>query len=148
VEKKELIPKEDALHYLKTAALLPQRRGEMIERALQELLIYLSAVGTALIWPCQDRKVPWKVYYAGTSQKTMLPWLKARLHLSLDATLGVLQHDLSKLSDMPSPHFIGLQPTPMFSAGLWIVWTPCSPLLSRVGYLKREQARRPINLLR
>src|SRR5437667_10736800 len=125
MEKKNLIPEEDALHYLQAAALHPQRRSEMIGCALQELLVCLPAVGTALIWPCQDRNVPWKVYYAGTHQETMRPWLRARLHSSLDATLGVLQQDLSKLSDMPPlPHLVCLQPAPIFPAGLWIVWTP------------------------
>jgi hypothetical protein len=129
MEKKDLIPGGDAIHYLKTAALHPQRRGEMIARALQELLISLPAVGTALIWPCQDRSVPWKVYYAGAHRESIRPWLTARLNFSLDATLGVLQRDLSKLSDMPFPHLICLQPTSMFATGLWIVWIPISPHL-------------------
>ena len=117
MQRKDLIPEGDALSYLQTAALYPQRRDEMIGRALQELLASLSAVGTALIWPCQDRKVPWKVYYVGTRRESMLPWLRARLSVSLDATLSVLQQDLSKLSDMPFPHLTCLQPAPIFPAG-------------------------------
>jgi sugar diacid utilization regulator len=116
------------IHYLKTAALHPQRRSEMITRALQELLISLPAIGTALVWPRQDRNAPWKVYYAGDHPESMRRWLAARLNFSLDATLGVLQKDLSKLSDMPLPHLICLQPAPTFPAGLWIVWTAISPL--------------------
>src|SRR5436305_9290195 len=94
MEKKDLIPRRDIIDHLKTAALFPQRRGEMITRALQELLISLPAIGTALVWPCQDRKVPWKAYYAGTRRESMQRSLTARLHSSLDATLSVLQMDL------------------------------------------------------
>ena len=128
MEKKYLIPWGDAVHYLKNAALLPQQRDEMIARALQELLTCLPAAGTALIWPCQSRKVPWKVYYAGMRQESMRRWLSARLDPSLDVTTGVLQHDLTSLSDMPFPHLIRLQPAPVFLPGLWIVWTALSPL--------------------
>src|SRR5216110_3153796 len=65
MEKKDPIPQDRVIHHLETAALHPQRRGEMIARALQQLLTTLPAIGTALVWPCQDRNVPWKVYYAG-----------------------------------------------------------------------------------
>ncbi len=118
----------ETIHYLKFAAFLPHRRGEMLARALQEFLTCLPAVGTALIWPCQDRKVPWKVYYVGMRQESMYRWLSARLDLSLDTTLGVLQHDLSNLSEMPFPQIQCLQPSPTFLAGLWITWTTLSPL--------------------
>ena len=128
MEKKNLVSEGGVLHCLQTAALYPQQRGEMIGRALQELLTTFPAVGTALIWPCQDRNVPWKVYYAGIHQESLRPWLRARLHSSLDATLGVLQQDVSKLSNMPPlPRLICLQPALMFPAGLWIVWTTDSP---------------------
>src|SRR5215469_616069 len=110
MEKKNLISEEDVLHCLEIAALHPQQRGEMIGRALQELLVCLPAVGTALIWPCQDRNVPWKVYYAGIYPEAMQRWLTARLHVSLSATLDALQQDLSSLSNMPFPHLIRLQP--------------------------------------
>src|SRR5437667_8013019 len=112
MEKKDLIPGGDAIHFLKIAALQPQRRGEMIARALQELLACLPAVGIALVWPCQDRNIPWKLYYAGTRREGMRRWLTARLNSSLDATLGVLQQDLSSLSELPFPHLICLQPAP------------------------------------
>ena len=126
MEKKDSIPGGRAIHHLEIAALYPQRRGEMMARALQELLACLPAVGTALVWPYQDRNVPWKVYYAGTRQESIRRWLAARLDFSLDTTLGVLQQDLSKLPDMPSPHIICLQPASMFPAGLWIIWTSLS----------------------
>ncbi len=129
-KKKDLIPWGEVIHYLKVAALSPQRRSEMIARALQEVLICLPAVGTALIWPCQDKKVPWKIYYSGTRQQTMQRWIAARLSPSLDITIGVLQHDLSSLSDMPFPHLVRLQPSPILPAGLWIVWTAYTPLSS------------------
>ena len=128
MEKRYLIPWGEAVHYLKSAALLPQQRGEMLARALQEFLTCLPAAATALIWPCQDRKVPWKVYYAGMRQETMRRWLSARLDPSLDVTIGVLQHDLTSLSDLPFPLLIRLQPAPVFLPGLWIVWTALSPL--------------------
>jgi sugar diacid utilization regulator len=138
MEKKKFLPEGDVLHCLQIAALHPQRRSEMIGRALQHLLVCLPAVGTALIWPCQDRNVPWKVYYAGTHQETMRPWLRARLHSSLDATLAVLQQDLGRLSDLPFPHLIYLQPAPIYPAGLWIIWTPTSSL---PGFVGEEQAQ-------
>jgi sugar diacid utilization regulator len=138
MEKKNIIPEGDVLHYLQNAALYPQRRGEMIGRALQELLVTLPAIGTALIWPCQDRNVPWKIYYAGAYHETVRPWLRARLQSSLDATLGILQQDLSKLSDMPFSHLICLQPAPIFSAGLWIVWTPTESFPSSASNDQRE----------
>ncbi|HLX40594.1 MAG TPA: hypothetical protein VKR42_08675, partial [Ktedonobacteraceae bacterium] len=50
-------------HYLKTAALLPQQRDDLISQALQQLLSCVPAVSTALIWPRRNRKIPWKVYY-------------------------------------------------------------------------------------
>jgi hypothetical protein len=126
--KNDLIPWGNAVHYLKAAALNPQRRGELIARALQEILTFLPAVGTALIWPCQNREVPWKVYYAGSSPESMQHWLAARLRVSAAATLDVLQQDLSSLSDMPIPHLICLKPASRFPAGLWIIWTTVSPL--------------------
>lgn len=128
MEKKDLVPWGEVIYYLKTAAFSPQQRGDLLIRALQELRITLPAVGTALIWPGQESKVPWKVYYAGTRPQSIQRWLTARIGSSLDATIGVLQHDLSSLSDMPFPHLIPLQPTPPFSDGLWIVWATHSPL--------------------
>jgi len=146
MEKKDLVPWDDAVHYLKTAALLPQRRGDMIARALQELLTCLPAVGTALIWPCQDRNVPWKVYYAGTRQQDIQRWLTARLDCSLDVTLGMLQEDLLQLSDMPLPQLICLQPPPTLPAGLWIVWMRPSPLPRAVSDCL-EQVHRTLEAL-
>jgi sugar diacid utilization regulator len=146
MEKKDLIPGGDAIHFLKIAALQPQRRGEMIARALQELLVCLPAMGTALIWPCQDRDVPWKLYYAGNRRESMRRWLTARLNFSLDATLGMLQQDLSSLSDMPFPHLIYLRPAPMFPAGLCIIWPAISPL-SREALDSLEGVRRTLEAL-
>src|SRR5215472_5323505 len=128
MEKKDHIPWRNVIHYLNTSALQPQRRSEMVACALQELLICLPAVGTALLWPSQDRFSPWKIYYAGEHPESMQRWLAARLDFSLDVTLGVLQKDLPKLSEMPVSHLVCLQPAPMFPAGLWIVWTPVSSL--------------------
>src|SRR5216110_274788 len=146
MEKKDLIPWGEVTHYLKVAALSPQRRNEMIAHALQELLTCLPAVGTALIWPCKDRKVPWKVYYVGTRQQTLHRWLSARLAPSLDATIGLLQHDLSNLSDMPLPHLICLQPAPTSPAGLWIVWPTHTPL-SNAANDGLERVRRALEAL-
>src|SRR5690242_8237200 len=87
---------------LETAVLHPQQHDEIISRALQHILTGLPAVGTALIWPCPKRKVPWKVYYVGCKHQAMHRWLSSRLHPSLDLTTGELQHDLAHhLADMP-----------------------------------------------
>jgi sugar diacid utilization regulator len=113
-----------ATRYLRTAALLPQKRDELLSQALDQLLICIPALGTALIWPSRDRKVPWKVYYAGIRRNTMHRWLSARLDPSLDATIGLLQHDLpSSFSDMPSPLLLRLPTLPSSPRGLWIIWT-------------------------
>jgi sugar diacid utilization regulator len=146
MEKKDLIPGGNAIRYLEKAALYPQRRGEMIVRALHELLVYLPALGVALVWPCQDRKVPWKVYYAGTRRESVQRWLTARLDFSLDATLGVLQQDLSKLPDMPIPRITCLQPAPKFPAGLWIIWPSISPL-SHEAHVNLDEIRRMLEAL-
>jgi sugar diacid utilization regulator len=40
----------------------------------------------------------------------------------------VLQQDLGGLAEMPTPHLMPLQPSPIFPAGIWIVWTASSQL--------------------
>src|SRR6266700_3468348 len=103
MEEKRPILWTTALQDLKMAALLPQRRGELISHALEYLLTCIPAIGTALIWPCRNKNMPWSVYYAGTRQRAMHRWLSARLTPSFDVMFDVLQHDLMyTLSDMPS----------------------------------------------
>jgi sugar diacid utilization regulator len=112
-------------NYLEAAALLPQRRPEMISCALQEMLTSIPAVSAALIWPCHQNKTPWKVYYAGSKRNTMLRWLSARLDPSLDTMMGVLEYDLThQLSDMPTPLLTTLRAASSSSGGLWILWVP------------------------
>lgn len=111
-------------HYLKTAALLPQQRDELISHAMQQLLSCIPVAGTALIWPCHNRKVPWKVYYTGIKRNAMHRWLSARLNSSVDDTLAVLQHDLTcNLPDMPQPFIFHLHTSSSSPCGLWVVWT-------------------------
>jgi len=132
-------------HSLETAALLPHRRDELISRALEQLLTSISAVGTALIWPCRNRTVPWKVYYAGIKRAEMRRWLSARLDLSLDTTVGVLQHDLThSLAEMPPPLLIRLCSLPSSPGGVWILWIapktePSLPDVVRVGIERVRQ---------
>lgn len=124
MEERQSIVWTPATRYLRTAALLPQQRDELISQALEQLLICIPALGTALIWPCRDRKVPWKVYYAGIKHNAMCRWLSVRLDPSLDATIRLLQHDLPySFPDMPSPLFLRLHTLPSFLCGLWIIWT-------------------------
>lgn len=133
---------------LKTAALLPQQRGEMISYALQELLTHIPAIATALIWPCKDKKVPWKVYYVGIRRDTMRHWLTARLDPSLDVTSAVLQHDLSSsFSDMPQPLIIRLQPSAVSAPGLWIVWAVQPAALPHTVSECLERVRRTLEAL-
>src|SRR5262249_14197378 len=111
------MPWGEVIHYLRTAALYPQRRGEMIVRSLQELLLCLPAIGTALVWPCQDRNAPWRFFYPGTPRESMRRWLPARLIFSPAAPLAALQKDPPGLSDLPLPQLICLHPPPTFPAG-------------------------------
>ena len=123
MEEKHLIAWSSVLHHLKTAALLPQQRDELISQALQQLLASIPAIGSALIWPCRDKKVSWKVYYAGIQHNAMHRWLSTRLDPSINVMVGVLQHDLtSGLSDMPSPLLFPLHTLPSSPCGLWIIW--------------------------
>ncbi len=117
-------------HYLKTAALLPQQRDELIAHAMQQLLSCIPAAGTALIWPCRNRKVPWKVYYSGIRRNAIQRWLSVRLNSPVDDTLAVLQHDLTgNLPDMPLPLIFHLHTASTSPCGLWIIWTALtSPL--------------------
>ena len=124
MEEQGLLTCTAVVQSLEMAALIPSQRTEMIARALEDIFKCTAAVGTALIWPCMDRKIPWKVYYAGMNRHVMLRWLVSRLDSSLDVMTGVLQHDLaSSLSDMPPPLLIHVQAPSLFSSALWIVWT-------------------------
>ena len=110
-------------HSLETAALFPQRRDELIVHALEQLLTSISAAGSALIWPCRNRTVPWKVYYAGIKRTAMHRWLSARLDPSVDVMMGILQHDLThSLAEMPPPLLVRLTTLPSTSWGVWILW--------------------------
>ncbi len=126
MEEKHSLAWNSVTRYLRTAALLPQRRDEFISQALEQLLASIPAFGTALIWPSGNRKVPWKVYYAGTRRNAMHRWLSVRLDPALEVTIGVLQHDLIGLADMPPPLLIRLYTSPSSPCGLWIVWAVSS----------------------
>ena len=130
---------------LKTAALMPQQRTEFISRALLQLLASIPALGTALIWPCRNSKMPWKVSYAGTQHNAIHHWLSARLDASLDSMIGVLQQDLSALSDMPNPLLIHLNPISSPGA-LWIIWPTPSSLPGAIGECI-ERVRRTLEAL-
>jgi sugar diacid utilization regulator len=132
-EKHPIVWISSVTHYLKTAALLPQQRDELISRALQQLLTGIPAVGTALIWPCRNKKVPWKVYYVGIKRNAIHRWLSARLDPSVDATIATLQHDLTNLPDMPPSLLIRLHTSPSSPCALWIVWTSPSSAASSPG---------------
>ncbi len=108
---------------LERAALLPHHRDELITRALEQLLTGISAVGTALIWPCRNRTIPWKVYYAGIKRTAMHRWLSARLDSTVNAMVEVLQHDLThNLAEMPPPLLMRLCTLPSSPCGVWILW--------------------------
>jgi PucR C-terminal helix-turn-helix domain/GGDEF-like domain len=112
---------------LKMAAVFPERREELLSRALERLLTTLSASGAALIWPCPTKKMAWKVYYAGVQRKAMHRWLSARLDPSPEVTIGLLEQDLTRnLSDMPPSLVYRLHPvstSPTSPRAIWVVWT-------------------------
>lgn len=128
MEEKQFAAWTEVTRSLKNAALHPQQRDEFISCALDQLLSSIPAIGTALIWPCRKRKVPWKVYYAGIKRNTLQRWLSARLDPSADVTIETIQHDLaSGLPDMPHALSMRLQPAPPTPHGLWILWAASSP---------------------
>jgi hypothetical protein len=102
---------------LKTAALFPQQRTEFISRALLQLLVSIPTIGTALIWPCRNSKMPWKVSCAGIQPNAIHHWLSARLDSSLDGMIGVLR--LIKIS--------------LKSLDTWALFMVVLASLSRVG---------------
>ncbi|WP_376795947.1 helix-turn-helix domain-containing protein [Thermogemmatispora sp.] len=119
-------------HALKSAALYPEQRDEAIARALQELLSRAPAVATALIWPCPQRRGPWKVYYAGIRRNAMHRWLSARLDPSPEVVAGVLERDLrASLSDMPPALLVKLASSESNRRAFWILW----PTLGASGSL-------------
>ena len=61
MEEKHLAAWTSVTNCLEAVALLPQQRDELISHALGRLLTSIPAVGTALIWPCQKGKVPWRI---------------------------------------------------------------------------------------
>ncbi|MBE3560879.1 MAG: hypothetical protein IMW89_16915, partial [Ktedonobacteraceae bacterium] len=116
---------------IESAALQPEKRFELLLKALEALRRAIPVLGTALIWPCRERKIPWKVLYSGPNSQSMYRWLSARLRVSLDETINLLQHDCATLSDMPTPLFIRLQLPDLLQSGQsggWMVWP--SDLLS------------------
>lgn len=124
MEEKPLLAWTSVTDDLKAAALFPQRRDELLARALQQVLASTSAVGTALIWPCRNRRIPWRVYYAGSRRSAMQGWLSARLDYSIDVLAENLQQDLTAtgLPDMPPPLLTRLNTSPSSLRGLWIIW--------------------------
>jgi hypothetical protein len=109
---------------LRTAALVPEQRDDLLASALQQLLSALPAAATALIWPCPHKKLPWKIYYAGARRNAMLRWLSARLDASIETMLGVLQQELtSGLPDMPVPLLLPLRISQSSPRAIWIVWS-------------------------
>ena len=123
---------------LKAAALLPQQRDELIVRALQQMLASLPAAGAALIWPCQKRDIPWRIYYAGTRRAEICGWLSARLDRSLDVVAANLRSELAgSFPELPPPLLTCLYVTPSSPSGLWIIWPAPSlspsPTISSLG---------------
>jgi sugar diacid utilization regulator len=124
---------------LKAAALVPQRRDELITHALQHLQTTMPAVGTALIWPCQERRIPWRIYYVGGRRSAMYSWLSARLDSSLDVLAEHLQQDLTagSLPDMPPALLIRLGTSPSALRGLWVIWPALPAALAHTRGMER-----------
>jgi sugar diacid utilization regulator len=135
---------------LKAAALLPRQRDEFISRALEQSLTDIPAVATALIWPDQNTKAPWKIFYAGYKRNAMHRWLSARLDPSAEVTIGVLQYDLTggaPIFDMPSPLLMRLQASSTASQGLWIVWSVQPSVPQGASGDRIERARQMLEAL-
>lgn len=144
MKKKEQTTWASITHDLKHAALLPQQRSTLLTRALQQTVTSISAFGAALIWPCREKKVPWKVYYAGGRRDAMHPWLSARLDPSLDVTMELLQHTpANTLADMPLPLLLPLRVQAASPAALLIIWINQSSHTPLIGPLLEhiEQVR-------
>lgn len=118
------------ISFLKAAALLPQQRDEFVTRALGQMLDCFPAAGVALIWPCQERKIPWRVYYMGIRRAEMYGWLSAHLDYSLDVVAAnVRQGPPGSLSEMPPPLLTHLHVMQSALSALWFIW-PVSPAVS------------------
>lgn len=131
MKKKEQTAWAAITHDLRNAALLPQQRSTLVSHALQQVVASMPAVGTALIWPCKERKVPWKVYYAGHKRDAMHPWLSARLDPSVDAMMSTFQRESAcSLLDMPHPLLLPLRLPAAPPSALWIIWTSPPTVIS------------------
>jgi sugar diacid utilization regulator len=105
--------------HIEAAALTPQSRDELLLQVLHDILTAVPLIGTALIWPCRTKKIPWKVLYTGARKSEMQRWLSARLETNLEVTAALVQHDLS-LSGMPQLMLVPLSAPG--TTGLWILW--------------------------
>jgi sugar diacid utilization regulator len=111
---------------LEAAAFTTAQRDEYLAGSLQEMLALIPAVSAALVWPCPQKPIPWKVLYAGIRRSEMLRWLNARLDASLEMTMSILQHDLACLSDMPEAVVLPLRPPGLVQHGLLVLWLATS----------------------
>jgi len=124
MKKREQTAWASTIYDLRNAALLPKQRAPLLIHALQQVIANLPAAGTALIWPCKEQKIPWKVYYVGNKRSSMHPWLSARLDPSIDVTMELIQHDSAgSHSDMSQPLLLPLRLPSLPRAGLWIIWS-------------------------
>jgi sugar diacid utilization regulator len=134
MKKKEHTAWASTIYDLRNAALLPQQRSPLLIHALQQVIANLPAAGTALIWPCREQKMPWKVYYVGNKRSSMHPWLSARLDPSIDVTMELVQHDSAgSHGDMSQPLLLPLRLPSTPRAGLWIIWSSQSSSTSPLG---------------
>lgn len=109
--------------HIETAALIPQQRDELLIQALHKTLVIIPAMGSAFIRPSSNGTTPWKLLYTGIREVQIRRLLSAHLdEQQPDALISNLQHDLSHLTDMPSPILISLQSSHLSSSGLWIIW--------------------------
>lgn len=145
MKKKEQTTWTSIISDLRNAALLPRQRSSLFAHALQQIAASAPIVGTALIWPCKEKKVPWKVYYAGDKRDAMHPWLSARLDTSMDVMIGHLQRDsTSTCLEIAYPLLLPLRLPFSSSSGLWVIWSrqpfslsPTNPIDGHINQVRQ-----------
>lgn len=116
-------PRSCVARLLEFAAEAPGRRPVLVRQALGEVGARVSAAGTALMRPCYDGAVSWRVDYVGADEEETERRLRGALS-ALDHRPEVTRAALER----DAPDVSGARPVPFplepraARGGLWLVW--------------------------